>query len=106
MLLPHTTFQELINFDENQTMLLLHTHWIALSHIMVFITEQEYMLRSKHPSGNGAQPKPPDQMNPGFHRWLRHLNSQVDYEHQAYNLWPRWVDEQVQRDISFFGKTR
>lgn len=45
-------------------------------------------------------------MDPGFIRWLKHLNARVDYGHQAYNQWPLWVDEQLDRDMTFFGKRR
>jgi len=96
MMLPHNIFQELISQD-NQVMLLLHTHWISLSQIMVFITQQEYEVSGK--------PHPKDEpLDPGFHRWLHYLNARIDYEHQMYNQWPLWVDEQLERDITFFGK--
>jgi hypothetical protein len=114
MLLPHASFQELINQD-NQTILLLHSHWIALSQIMVLITDQEYAVRAKEPRHSptdGHSPQSQQQLqqggqdnNPGFHRWLRHLNGMVDYEHQMYNQWPMWVEEQLQKDAGFFGKS-
>lgn len=99
-MLPHNIFQELISQD-NQVIVLLHTHWISLAQIMVFITEQEYEVREKTAIGNSEEP-----LDPGFLRWLRYLNARVDYEHQMYNQWPLWVDEQLERDISFFGKTK
>ncbi|OAA59315.1 C6 transcription factor [Cordyceps fumosorosea ARSEF 2679] len=98
MLLPHGTFQELINM-RNQTMLLLHTHWIALSQIMAFITEQEMSVRQKYPS------QQENRMDPGFLRWLKYLNARVDYEHQMHNQWPLWVEEQLDRDLTFFGRS-
>lgn len=98
MMLPHNIFQELISPD-NQVIMLLHSHWIALSQIMIFITQQEYEVREKVPQRD----KP---LDPGFIRWLRYLNARIDYEHQVYNQWPIWVDEQLNRDISFFGKRR
>ncbi|KAH6610166.1 hypothetical protein Trco_000186 [Trichoderma cornu-damae] len=100
MLLPHGEFQELINAD-NQVIVLLHSHWIALSQIMAFINEQEYQVREKHPArqNNGR-------IDPGFIRWLKYLNASVDHEHQMFNQWPRWVDEQLDNDITFFGKSR
>jgi hypothetical protein len=104
MLLPHASFQELINQD-NQTILLLHSHWIALSQIMVFISEQELTVRAKEPRQSPAEQGPQGLDNPGFHRWLRHLNAMIDYEHQMYNQWPMWVEEQLQKDMGFFGKT-
>ncbi|KAJ3481026.1 hypothetical protein NLG97_g7922 [Lecanicillium saksenae] len=98
MLMPHGTFQELINL-QNQTMLLLHTHWIAMSQIMAFITEQELSVRQKHPT------KQDNRMDPGFLRWLKYLNARVDYRHQMYNQWPMWVEEQLDRDLTFFGRS-
>ena len=97
MLLPHALFQDLINAN-NQVVILLHTHWIALSQIMAFINEQEYAVREKHPA------RQDNRMDPGFIRWLKHLNARVDHEHQMFNEWPRWVDEQLDNDITFFGK--
>lgn len=114
MLLPHASFQELINHD-NQIMILLHTHYLALTQIMVLITDQQYTLRAMEPSRSSSMgmdsshgdssTAPESSDNPGFHRWLRHLNASVDYEHQMYNQWPMWVDEQLRKDPSFFGKT-
>ncbi|KAJ2979675.1 hypothetical protein NQ176_g3104 [Zarea fungicola] len=97
MLLPHGTFQELINM-QNQTMVLLHSHWIALSQIMAFITEQELTVRQKYPS------QQENRMDPGFLRWLKYLNARIDYRHQMYNQWPLWVEEQLDRDLTFFGR--
>src|SRR5699024_6703065 len=68
MMLPHGSFQELINFNR-QTIVLLHTHWIALAQIMAFITEREYDLREKKPI------KQDNDMDPGFVRWLKYLNA-------------------------------
>lgn len=98
-MLPHGTFQEVIN-PNNQTMLLLHSHWIGLSQIMSFINEQEYAARDKKPSREDSR------IDPGFIRWLKHLNARIDYEHQMYNQWPMWVDDQLEKDITFFGRAR
>ncbi|KAM0463543.1 hypothetical protein ACHAO4_000260 [Trichoderma viride] len=100
MLLPHDSFQELINAN-NQVVILLHTHWIALSQIMTFINEQEYEVREKRPARQENA-----RIDPGFIRWLKHLNARVDYAHQMFNQWPRWVDEKLDNDITFFGKRR
>lgn len=97
MMLPHNVFQELIS-PGNQVIMLLHAHWISLAQIMVFITAQEYEVREKRPPDTG---KPID---PGFIRWLKYLNARIDYEHQMYNQWPMWVEQQLERDITFFGK--
>ncbi|KAK9441958.1 C6 zinc finger protein [Metarhizium brunneum] len=98
MMLPHSTFQQLINLDR-QSMILLHAHWIALSQIMAFITEREYDLREKRPTAStDAGPAP------GFVKWLKFLNARVDYEHQMYNQWPLWVEAQLDKDLTFFGR--
>lgn len=44
-------------------------------------------------------------MDLGMGRWLKYLNRQVDAEHRQYNGWPMWVEEQLDRDLGFFGKT-
>lgn len=98
MTLPHETFQKIVNLD-NQVMTLLHTHWIALTLNMAFITEQERNLRD--PKHENPSQGPTD---PGFIRWLKYLNGRVDYEHQMYNQWPMWVEEKLDEDMSFFGK--
>ncbi|KAF4969371.1 hypothetical protein FZEAL_10231 [Fusarium zealandicum] len=100
MMLPHDTFQALINPD-NQVMILLHSHWVGVNEIMSFIHGQQKNVADKprSPSRDGA----PD-IDPGFARWLKYLNANVDYEHQIYNQWPMWVEEQLDRDMTFFGK--
>jgi hypothetical protein len=102
MLLPHSQFQELIN-PNNQVMLLLHAHWISINEIMAFITQQEHLARAKEPM---EQRENEADIDPGFQRWLKYLNSHIDYEHQIYNQWPMSVEEQLDQDMSFFGKTR
>ncbi|OAA43852.1 C6 transcription factor [Metarhizium rileyi] len=98
MMLPHSTFQLLINLNR-QSMLLLHAHWIALSQIMAFITEREQDVSGKRPTATtDAGPAP------GFVAWLKFLNSRVDFEHQGYNQWPMWVEAQLDRDLTFFGR--
>ena len=97
--MPHAAFQELIN-PHNQVVLLLHAHWIALSQVMAFINEQEYAVREKHPARQDSR------IDPGFIRWLKHVNARVDRDHRPFNQWPRWVDGQLDRDITFFGRRR
>lgn len=80
-------------------MVLLHSHWVALNEIMVFITQQEEYVRDKQPTQRKVS------IDPGFARWLKWLNAHVDYEHQIYNQWPMWVEEQLDRDLTYFGKT-
>ncbi|KAL0940719.1 C6 transcription factor [Colletotrichum truncatum] len=97
MQLPHEKFQRVIN-PLNQTMILLATHWVSLQQVMVTITRVEHECREKAP-----EPKE-DSPDLGIIRWLRYLNKQIDYEHQIYNQWPLWVEYQLNRDLSFFGK--
>lgn len=102
MMLPHDKFRRIID-PANQVMILLATHWIALKQIMAFITEVEDMARQKRPSNDSGKAEPID---PGLGRWLKYLNRQVDYEHRLYNTWPMWVEEQLDRDVTFFGRSR
>ncbi|KID83901.1 C6 transcription factor [Metarhizium guizhouense ARSEF 977] len=96
-MLPHSTFQQLINLDR-QSMILLHAHWIALSQIMAFITEREHDVREKRPSASTNSGSAPGSVG-----WLKFLNARVDYEHQMYNQWPLWVEAQLDKDLTFFG---
>ncbi|KAF5541637.1 UPC2-like protein [Fusarium mexicanum] len=100
MLLPHDTFQALIDPD-NQVMMLLHSHWVAINEIMSPISGQERNVSEKYPAHRDDQP----QLDPGFARWLKHINANIDLEHQMYNQWPMWVEEQLDQDITFFGRT-
>ncbi|KAF4970933.1 hypothetical protein FSARC_2129 [Fusarium sarcochroum] len=99
MLLPHDTFQALIDPD-NQVMMLLHSHWVSINEIMAPINGQERHVSDKYPPEREGKPD----LDPGFVRWLKHLNANIDLEHQIYNQWPMWVEEQLDRDITIFGK--
>ncbi|KAH7366861.1 C6 zinc finger protein [Plectosphaerella cucumerina] len=99
IMLPHDKFQQIIDL-ENQTAVLLATHWIAIKQIMANIMVHEH---------DAAQKAPPARMgdgggDPGMARWLRWLNAKVDFEHGMYNAWPQWVQEQLDRDMEFFGR--
>ncbi|OHE91005.1 C6 zinc finger protein [Colletotrichum orchidophilum] len=94
--LPHEKFQRVIDMT-SQTMVLLASHWIALKQIMATVTNAEHECREKAPSKENA-------VGMGIVRWLGHLNRQVDHEHLVYNQWPLWVEEQLNRDLTFFGK--
>ncbi|TKW57689.1 hypothetical protein CTA1_6736 [Colletotrichum tanaceti] len=94
--LPHDKFQRVIDMG-NQTMILLASHWIALKQIMAFITNVEHECREKAPSQGST-------VDLGIIRWLGYLNKQVDHEHLIYNQWPLWVESQLSRDLTFFGK--
>jgi hypothetical protein len=99
-MLPHDRFQKLID-SNNQTVVLLGSHWIALKQIMAFITEVEDRMRQKTPPR-----QPSSGMDRGIIRWLNYLNGLVDDEHLIYNRWPIWVAEQLERDLTFFGRSR
>ncbi|KAI8960621.1 hypothetical protein F5Y11DRAFT_262745 [Daldinia sp. FL1419] len=116
--LPHAQFQRLVD-PENQVCTLLAAHWIAVKQIMAPITETEHRLRAREPqpshqgndesssssSGNGNKDQDNSGMNQGMVRWLKYLNRQVDAEHRRYNDWPVWVEEQLDKDPTFFGRT-
>lgn len=97
MQISHEDFQSLID-SENQVILLLASHWIALKQIMATITGIEHKQRAKRPKQKDGD------LDLGMVRWLRHLNQQVDVEHQRYNQWPLWVEAQLDRDLGYFGK--
>lgn len=94
--LPHEKFQRVID-SKNQTFTLLATHWISVKQIMATITGVEHSFREKAPSQDSSA-------DLGIIRWLRYLNRQVDHEHVIYNQWPLWVDDQLRKDLGFFGK--
>lgn len=98
MMLPHDTFEALINPD-NQVIMLLHSHWIAINEIMTPITGQERQVAVKC-SERDTEPD----IDPGFARWLKYINAHIDYEHQIYNQWPMWIEEQLDRDITCLGR--
>ncbi|KAJ4169431.1 hypothetical protein NW754_016459 [Fusarium falciforme] len=98
MMLPHDTFEALINPD-NQVIMLLHSHWIAINEIMTPITGQEKQVAVKY-SERDTEPD----TDPGFARWLKYINAHIDYEHQIYNQWPMWIEEQLDRDITCLGR--
>lgn len=97
MQIPHENFQSLIDGD-NQVCLLLASHWIALKQIMATITGAEHSQRPQ-----SAIRKDGD-MDMGMVRWLKHINRQVGIDHQRFNQWPLWVEAQLDRDLSCFGK--
>ncbi|KAI1388770.1 uncharacterized protein F4822DRAFT_429385 [Hypoxylon trugodes] len=122
--LPHSRFRRLVD-PTSQTATLLATHWIALKQIMWRVTSAEHRLRAQEPrdipvvkpkkDGDGSNKdthgneKDEDGdilVDPGMARWLKYLNRQVDAEHRRYNDWPVWVQQQLDRDIRYFGKTR
>ena len=100
MMLPHDKFRRIID-PASQVSTLLATHWIALKQIMAFVTEVEEGARAMAPAASSDDP-----VDPGLLRWLKYANRQVDFEHRAYNEWPVWVEERMEGDVSFFGRTQ
>ncbi|KAI1447509.1 hypothetical protein F5Y02DRAFT_29440 [Annulohypoxylon stygium] len=96
--LPHDRFRYLID-PNSQIFALLAAHWIALKQIMAPITQAETRMRSQEPRSGGRD------VDLGTSRWLKYLNRQVDAQHRRYNEWPVWVEQQLERDMTFFGKT-
>jgi hypothetical protein len=97
MQIPHDNFQSLIDAG-NQVCLLLASHWIALKQIMITVTDTEHRQSLSRPNQKEGE------MDLGMVRWLKHINRQIDVDHQQYNQWPRWVEAQLDLDLSFFGK--
>ncbi|KAK0635062.1 hypothetical protein B0T17DRAFT_515185 [Bombardia bombarda] len=97
MTLPHEQFQHVAN-QNNQAMLLLATHWIALKQIIMMATSTTTVGSQAEEMG----------IDMGMKRWLSHLNSHVHLEYAEFNSWPRWVEMQMQlgldRNASFLRK--
>ncbi|KAL2160212.1 hypothetical protein VTH06DRAFT_1385 [Thermothelomyces fergusii] len=97
-MLPHDQFRRLID-PGNQVAVLLGAHWVAFEQIMATICQAEQKAAAKMPNRSGAG------VSLGNIGWLRYLNRQVDRDHRPYNEWPMWVEEQLNRDPRFFGKS-
>lgn len=100
MMLPHAKFQPLVD-PNNQVALLLNAHWVALEQIMAPICEAELKVSAAMSGGRSSKTG----ASLGNIRWLRYINAQIDAEHRMYNEWPMWVEAQLARDITYFGKT-
>lgn len=95
--MPHDNFSYLID-PNNPVCTLLASHWISLKQIMATITNVEHRCQAQE-----SQAKEGD-IDLGIIRWLKYLNRQVAPDYQQYNRWPIWVEAQLDRDITFFGK--
>lgn len=95
MTLPQESFNELIDFTDQAT-ILLHSHWLSLIELMTCITKHENVVREKQPAAT-------DLVRPQFTAWLKHLESLVDHEHRVYNEWPSWVIGQLDMSTTFFS---
>ncbi len=110
MQLPHEQFRQVIDLDQ-QVFVLLAAHWIALKQIMTRIAAKTDVVSQavSGSSGNTAArasrtTAADGSMEPGMLRWLKHLNRQVEPEYQAYNEWPVWVEAELARDPTAFGR--
>lgn len=115
MMLPHDQFERLIN-PANQVAVLLASHWIALKQIMAPITETEKKGFAKVPDswkdgkdeGNAREKEKTKtdkhDMDVGIIRWLKFLNRCVQPEYRRYNTWPEWVEAELDKDLSVFGR--
>jgi len=119
---PHSRFARLINLND-QLMVLLATHWISLHAIMETVTEVEQELAGQKPGsdertdglsgearsdiksriGKRGAGGPVDM---GMTRWLRWLNPMVEPRHLKYNVFPAWVLDQMEKNPTFFGRSR
>ncbi|KAI0974928.1 C6 zinc finger protein [Xylaria arbuscula] len=99
MQIPHENFQSVID-SGNQVCLLLASHWIALKQIMATITGAEHSQRPQQQSRTDGD------MDMGMFRWLKHINRQIDADHQQYNQWPLWVEAQLDINLCCFGRER
>lgn len=97
MTLPHEKFQQVIDLS-NQVNVLLAAHWIAVKQIMAIITDAENRCKAKTPDERAGD------IDVGILRWLKYLNAHVEREYLVYNQWPMWVEAQLDRDRSFFGR--
>ncbi|EAQ83958.1 hypothetical protein CHGG_10362 [Chaetomium globosum CBS 148.51] len=101
MMLPHAKFQPLVD-PNNQVALVLNAHWVALEQIMAPICEAEQRVSAAMSSGRSSSKTG---ASLGNIRWLRYINAQVDADHRPYNEWPMWVEAQLAKDMTCFGKT-
>jgi hypothetical protein len=104
MMQPHPRFARLVD-PADQTMLLLAAHWVALQVIMVQVLEVEQDVRQKEPLPE-QRSTPLDPVDIGMARWLRHIAPLVDRPNRRFIAFPEWVRHQLERDPTFFGKTR
>ncbi|KKA30924.1 hypothetical protein TD95_004818 [Thielaviopsis punctulata] len=98
MTMPHDQFRLIANIN-NQTMVLLATHWIALKQILATVINKARQAQAHTSVGGTASVFSEDF---GVLRWPKHLNKTVDYSHMVYNSWPAWVEDQLDRDPHFF----
>ncbi len=108
MQLPHHKFQRVVD-PKNEVFLLLATHWIAVKQIMATITQVERYFQDEDTGGQQPPPPPPPptpdgSIDMGILRWLKYLNRQLGPEYQVFNQWPLWVETELDRNPSVFGR--
>ena len=45
------------------------------------------------------------EMDLGMIRWLKFLNNNVDADYKQYNHWPIWIEAQLDKDLTAFGRS-
>ncbi|KAL1836966.1 hypothetical protein VTJ49DRAFT_4430 [Mycothermus thermophilus] len=108
IMLSHDEFRRLVDPD-NQVVLVLGAHWNALEQVMAVICETERKGATRLPERRATRTKTGSSSggagattNTG---WLKHIIGLIDDEHRPYMEFPMWVQEQLDKDRGFFGKT-
>jgi hypothetical protein len=97
MTMSYEDFQHLVTLS-NPVCTLLASHWVALGLIMSSIMEAELSIDYK------SQEDVYGKTEEAFARWQRYLNRQVDQNHQSYNWWPLWVENQLHPNRTVFNR--
>lgn len=124
MQLPQDQFRQVIDLDK-QVFVLLASHWIALKQIMKRITSKEkaVSISLSQPNADSStidvsqgQTQPTSSpmsfdrdrnqdgsMDSGIVKWLKYLNRLVEPEYLVFNMWPTWVEAELDRDREVFA---
>ncbi|CAK7266820.1 hypothetical protein SEPCBS57363_002285 [Sporothrix epigloea] len=125
MQLPQDQFRQVIDLDK-QVFVLLASHWIALKQIMKRITSKEKVVSislsqpnadssaidvtqgrtqptSSSMSHDSHDRKQDGSMDSGIVKWLKYLNRLVEPEYLVFNMWPTWVEAELDRDREAFA---
>jgi hypothetical protein len=100
-LMSHEDFQYLIS-PENPVCTVLSCHWIAVKQIMARMTEAEYRVRMI--GANRTQSEMDLDSVRWLLGWLKYLNRLVEPSYRKYIKWPLWVEAQLDREITCFGR--
>ncbi|KAK4194511.1 hypothetical protein QBC40DRAFT_353231 [Triangularia verruculosa] len=125
MMLPHDEFQILVDVPGDQISVLLGAHWVAIKMIMAVVIEGEMVGSSEREKAvvvvgeneikeeerwkEGKDPRVNSErqggVKEGMGRWLRWLNKETKGEWRRYGGWCRWVEQRLEEDLTYFGKT-